>query len=122
MTRYKCPSCGGNQYSASPSKAREPCVHCGHIGTELMKEIDPGEDGGIVRLTKDEALAVIESRTPIGKFFTSDGECIIGIDNTTGDAWTEEFTGLDACIRWMKDRSMTKEEAERHGRTRRNIC
>lgn len=39
MNRYKCPKCGGNQYSASPNKAKEPCIYCGHEGTELMDDL-----------------------------------------------------------------------------------
>ena len=44
MTRYKCPRCKGNQYSASQDKANEPCIYCGHEGTELMKSLEEGYD------------------------------------------------------------------------------
>lgn len=40
MTRYKCPRCKGNQYSASPDKAHEPCIYCGHEGTVPMKSLE----------------------------------------------------------------------------------
>ena len=40
MNRYKCPSCGGNQYSADPRKENEPCIYCDHQGTELMADIE----------------------------------------------------------------------------------
>ena len=100
MNRYKCPECGVNQYSASPNKTGEPCIYCGHKGTELMKEIDPNKDE-IIQLTENEALAVIENRTPIGKFYTAEGKGITGIDNTTGDAWTEEFKDFGSCMRWL---------------------
>jgi len=45
MNRYKCPKCGGSQYSASPDKAKEPCIYCGHIGTELMNDLRDEKEG-----------------------------------------------------------------------------
>lgn len=44
MNRYKCPKCGGNQYSASPDKAKEPCIYCGHVGTVLMNDLIDGKE------------------------------------------------------------------------------
>lgn len=103
MNRYKCLKCGGNQYSSSPDRADEPCVYCGHKGIELMKNINPDDDKGrgITQLTRDEARVVIENRVPVRAFYTIDGETIIGIDNTTGDAWTEEFKDIETCVRWL---------------------
>lgn len=43
MTRYKCPECGGNQYSADPNKASEPCIYCSHEGTTPMKDLKEEE-------------------------------------------------------------------------------
>lgn len=40
MVRYKCSRCGGDQYSADPHKANEPCIYCGHKKTELMDNIE----------------------------------------------------------------------------------
>ncbi|MGI6498038.1 MAG: hypothetical protein ACOX0U_04340 [Oscillospiraceae bacterium] len=45
MNRYKCPSCGGNQYSADPKKESEPCIYCDHQGTELMDNINEDQEG-----------------------------------------------------------------------------
>ncbi len=103
MNRYKCPACSGNQYSSSQDRADEPCVYCGHKGTELMKNInsDQAKECGIKQLTKEEASAVIESRAPVGAFYTIDGETIVGIDNTTGDSWAEEFKDIETCVRWL---------------------
>lgn len=46
MNRYKCPECGGNQYSTDPNKAGEPCIYCGHKGTKLMDSLteEKGEE------------------------------------------------------------------------------
>lgn len=62
---------------------------------------------GITQLTRDAANTVIKHRAPLGLFFVVD-EVIIGIDNTTGDAWTEEFKELDACIQWLREDSLRK--------------
>lgn len=36
-----------------------------------------------------------------GLFIQQDEECWIGIDNTTGEAWTEEFDTKEDCISWL---------------------
>ena len=48
----------------------------------------------IAHLAKEEARAIIDSRMPVGTFYTVDDETVVGIDNTTGDAWTEESKTL----------------------------
>lgn len=102
MNRYKCPICGGNQYSASPNREQEACIYCGNEGTELMKEIEPDKDTEIKKLTKEQASEVIETRTPTGRFYTKEGELYIGIDNSAGDAWTEEFKTKASCFKWLE--------------------
>lgn len=55
----------------------------------------------IQELTEEQMSEVIETRKPIGKFYRQEGNTFIGVDNTTGDAWTEEFNDLEACARWL---------------------
>lgn len=38
---------------------------------------------------------------PRGLFYLRDGNKVIGIDNSTGHAWTEEFDSVDQCKRWL---------------------
>lgn len=38
---------------------------------------------------------------PYGLFFVRDGNSYIGIDNSTGECWTEEFTSFSACKKWL---------------------
>ena len=56
-------------------------------------------------VTSEEASKIIETRKPLGKFFEIDFEAeeiiYIGIDNTTGDAWVEEFEDIEECICWL---------------------
>ncbi|MEA4832376.1 hypothetical protein SDC9_164031 [bioreactor metagenome] len=40
MNRYKCPLCGGSQYSTNPNRADESCIYCGHKGTVLMNSLE----------------------------------------------------------------------------------
>lgn len=61
------------------------------------------------RITKEEADTIIETREPRGVFYleseTGDGrKVIVGIDNRTGDAWTEDFNSKMACFRWLHDK------------------
>lgn len=54
-------------------------------------------------ITEAEALKIIETRRPIGLFMAWEGGKAIGIDNSTGDAWTEEFPDAKACTNWLLD-------------------
>lgn len=48
------------------------------------------------------ADSIIESRKPLGQFFVSYDNLCVGIDNSTGDAWTEEFPDLRSCFQWLR--------------------
>ncbi len=56
-------------------------------------------------ITAKEALEIIRTRNPIGRFWQKDGELYIGIDNTTGDAWVEEVNALKSCLAWLEGRN-----------------
>lgn len=53
-------------------------------------------------VNEKEALGIICTGNPRGRFWQKDGELYIGIDNTTGDAWTEEFKSKEDCLAWLK--------------------
>lgn len=55
-----------------------------------------------VEISKREAYRIIDERKPRGMFFLKEGEGYTGIDNLTGDAWTEEFATRAECIKWLK--------------------
>lgn len=40
MIRYKCPACGGNQYTSSPNITDDRCIYCGNIGIERMNSLE----------------------------------------------------------------------------------
>lgn len=56
----------------------------------------------IKKITPAEASNVIETRKPLGLFYCIDNGIYVGIDNRTGDAWTEDFRDLSAIKKWLK--------------------
>ena len=60
----------------------------------------------IKKITQKKSNEIISGREPLGLFYHkgSNGH-FIGIDNSTGDAWTVEFHSLQACIVWLKGES-----------------
>ncbi|MDU4596466.1 hypothetical protein [Clostridium botulinum] len=72
---------------------------------ELAKEYQElkarKENSNKKEITSKEAENIIDSRKPLGKFWLKENEFYIGIDNETGDAWTEEFKDKSSCIEWL---------------------
>lgn len=76
-------------------------------GWETME----GKIMDIKKITADEAIKIIDTRKPLGRFYTVE-ECInadgikdvwySGIDNSTGDAWAEDFKTRKECIAWLE--------------------
>lgn len=61
----------------------------------------------IKKITQEEATKIIDERKPLGLFYLIEkspvkGNIYVGIDNTTGDAWTEDFKSLGTCKRWLQ--------------------
>lgn len=52
-------------------------------------------------VSQKEAIEIIEHRGCRGMFVQESGNKIVGIDNSTGDAWTEEFDDLTECLKWL---------------------
>ena len=62
-------------------------------------------------INSKEAKEIIENREPIGKFIIEYvGNIYTGIDNSNGDAWTEDFKSFNNCIDWLKGKDLEKEE------------
>lgn len=55
-----------------------------------------------LEISKIDAYRVIDTRRPLGLFFLKEGERYTGIDNRSGDAWTEEFGTKTECLKWLK--------------------
>lgn len=54
------------------------------------------------RVSSEKALNVIDLRTPLGLFLTKEGRIWVAVDNTTGDAWTAEFSRKRQAVRWLR--------------------
>jgi hypothetical protein len=61
----------------------------------------------IVKVTVEALREIIETRQPLGWYYAREGRrCYVGVDNSTGDAWTEDFRSLRHCKRWLLDPEM----------------
>ena len=56
----------------------------------------------IKRVSPGFLCKVIDCRTPLGLFLTREGRIWVAVDNTTGDAWTEDFDRKHQAIRWLR--------------------
>jgi hypothetical protein len=57
---------------------------------------------GTVRfVTEKTADEIIETREPRGLFAVKVKGAWVGIDNSSGDAWTEEFKTAGAVVSWL---------------------
>lgn len=59
-------------------------------------------ESGKREVTDAEAVEIITKREPRGLFYQKDGDITVGIDNSTGEAWTEDFNSLDECLAWLE--------------------
>lgn len=59
---------------------------------DVIKEINAAEAFGII----DDPL-----KAEPGLFLHEDNGLYVGIDNTTHDAWTEEFSTKKDCLNWL---------------------
>lgn len=54
-------------------------------------------------VTQEQMEEIIGARRPLGRFYrTSDGSAL-GCDNSTGEAYVEEFGTEEECIEWLRD-------------------
>lgn len=58
----------------------------------------------IHRVSSELLGRVIENRTPCGLFLMKEGRIWVAVDNSTGDAWTEEFSRKRQAVRWLRGR------------------
>ncbi len=55
----------------------------------------------ITKIDTKKATEIIETRKPLGMFYLIEDSRYVGIDNRSGDAWTEDFKSLSTCKRWL---------------------
>lgn len=96
-------------------------TRCNHCGLFVSRDIQFNEKGapfwicpvcGVVTedqrwykyVNQQEANEIIEHRGRRGLFVQETGVEYVGIDNSTGDAWVEEFPDLTECLMWLADK------------------
>lgn len=60
----------------------------------------------IKKITPSESDGIIYSQRPFGLFYLFHDGVYVGIDNSNGHAWTEDFTNLRQCKKWLLNPSM----------------
>lgn len=56
----------------------------------------------IRRVSLEQMQNMIESHIPLGLFLTKEGRTWVAVDNSTGDAWMENFSWKRQAIRWLR--------------------
>ena len=64
----------------------------------------------IKKISSEQAGRIINTRYPLGLFYVLNQGAYVGIDNSTGHAWTEEFPNLRKCKRWLSNQNIIAEE------------
>lgn len=60
----------------------------------------------MLKITSNEAEKIIDTRKPLGKFYFKEDGLFIAIDNSTGDAWTEEFKKKQDCFDYLNGKEL----------------
>ena len=59
----------------------------------------------IKKISEEEAQKIIDTREPLGLFYTiekvNNKRIYVGIFNADGSAWTEDFKSLSSCKKWL---------------------
>ena len=63
----------------------------------------------IQKTSHEQAERIIDTRSPLGLYYVLEAGTYIGIDNSNGQAWTEEFPNLRKCKRWLRDPNIEAE-------------
>lgn len=53
------------------------------------------------KVSGEELLSIIDTRKPTGLFYCKEGDIWVAVDNSTGDAWTEEFLSESSARAWL---------------------
>lgn len=54
-------------------------------------------------ITTNEMVKIIEKRRPNGLFICRERDLFVACDNTTGDAWVEDFITKEEAVKWLED-------------------
>lgn len=71
----------------------------------------------VLKISEEQANEIIEKREPIGGFYLEKNGAFIGLDNSTGDCFVEEFKDKETCIAWLEDTSLIYHTELDYGKT-----
>lgn len=98
VTHVDCPDCKLFQAATvridKDGNATWICEKCGAIHRDV---------GWYSIISHKKASEIIETRKPLGLFVVIGERRPVGIDNSSGDAWTEDFDDLRECVEWLAE-------------------
>ena len=56
----------------------------------------------VKRVSIRKIRKIIDRYQPYGRFLSKDGSIWVAVDNSTGDAWTEDFISKRDAVRWLR--------------------
>jgi len=59
----------------------------------------------ITKINQETAKTIISTYQPLGLFYLIEDGLYVGIDNSTGHAWVEDFPSLRQCKDWLRNPS-----------------
>jgi len=57
----------------------------------------------ITKINQETARTIISTHQPLGLFYLIEDGLYVGIDNSTGHAWVEDFPSLHQCKYWLRN-------------------
>jgi len=82
---------------------------------EVLAELFKGENcqqyiyDSEKEVSNEVAKKIIETGEPLGKFYTFDNGIYVGIDNSDGHMWVEDFKTKKECLNWLHGRELEDE-------------
>ena len=73
-----------------------------HSRDSKIRRITSRQAQDIVTPEEQSGNMLSPSFSPLGLFYAKEDGVYVGIDNSTGHAWTEEFKRRSKCLRWLK--------------------
>lgn len=90
-----CPKCDRVAKMQLLIKDGRPVQYCPFCGRSHESH------GWYKKVSSQEAKCIIQARKPLGLFVSEENGVFVGIDNSGGDAWTEEFQNELDCLKWL---------------------
>lgn len=83
--------------------------------TKPMNSYKQRHNTVIRKITLEQANTIIDTRQPLGSFYVLEAGIYIGIDNSNGQAWMEEFPNLQKCKCWLSNPNVLALSMEKEG-------